>query len=52
MSKPDASILRNPFALPIRSPRCHVIARAHEFVSIDGIGCIMVGENTVDAAHD
>ena len=52
MPKPDASVVRNPFALPIRSPRCHVIARAHEFVSIDGICCIMVGEDAVDAAHD
>jgi hypothetical protein len=49
--QPDAAVGVNPFAPAVRAARSHMVTRAEELRSLDGIGGIVVGEYAVDTAH-
>lgn len=51
MAEADALVGGNPFALPVRPPRGHVVAYAAQFFPVDRKGRVVVGINAGYATH-
>src|SRR5271166_4767195 len=51
MAQAEAAILRQKDARGIGFARGHVVARSDQFLPVNGVSRVVIGEDAVDAAH-